>query len=325
MSVKVSVIIPIFKVEQYIERCARSLFEQTLDDIEYIFVNDCSPDNSVEILNRIIEEYPERKPQTKIFTMTQNSGQAAVRKYGILKASGEYTIHCDSDDWVPTDAYEKLYLYAKDNSYDIVFHDYYISDGISEKYRGINIDCRCKEEVFSKMLSGKSKASLCFFFVKRILYEDSRFQFPMGNMTEDQTTILQLLYIADKIGYLQESLYYYYTNPTSLTRQITINSCVSKFKDCATNTELLESFLKNNGIKGFEQELDRKRLDTIGQLQPAIYKLDIFRIWWKQYPGLLNRLLKSDLLNKSEKIKAFITYMGMYPIYHYFKGFKFAK
>ena len=69
---KVSVIIPIYKVEAYIERCARSLFEQTLKDIEYIFVNDCTPDRSVEVLKNVIEEYPDRKSQIRILHHKDN-------------------------------------------------------------------------------------------------------------------------------------------------------------------------------------------------------------------------------------------------------------
>ena len=63
---KVSIIVPIYRVEEYIERCAESLFAQTFDDIEYIFVDDCSPDKSVEILQRTLEKYPHRKRLTRI-------------------------------------------------------------------------------------------------------------------------------------------------------------------------------------------------------------------------------------------------------------------
>ena len=97
---KVSVIIPVYGVEKYIEKCARSLFEQTLDDIEYLFVDDCTPDKSVDILKHILEEYPHRKSQVVIHRMEQNSGQAVVREWGVKNAKGDFIIHCDSDDWV---------------------------------------------------------------------------------------------------------------------------------------------------------------------------------------------------------------------------------
>lgn len=72
---KVSIIVPIYRVEEYIERCAESLFAQTFDDIEYIFVDDCSPDKSVEILQRTLEKYPHRKRLTRIERLSSNSGQ----------------------------------------------------------------------------------------------------------------------------------------------------------------------------------------------------------------------------------------------------------
>ena len=69
---KVSIIVPIYRVEEYIERCAESLFAQTFDDIEYIFVDDCSPDKSVEILQRTLEKYPHRKRLTRIERLSSN-------------------------------------------------------------------------------------------------------------------------------------------------------------------------------------------------------------------------------------------------------------
>ena len=86
---KVSVIVPVYGVEKYIERCARSLFEQTLDDIEYIFVDDCSPDRSIEILNQVIGEYPGRKDQVQIIHHASNQGLALARQTGLKAATGE--------------------------------------------------------------------------------------------------------------------------------------------------------------------------------------------------------------------------------------------
>ena len=126
---KVSVIVPIYGVEKYIGRCAVSLFEQTLDDLEFIFVNDCTLDKSIEILKTTLENYPQRKVQTKILTMSKNSGLPAVRKYGVQHATGEYIIHCDSDDWIDINAYEMLYEKASSGNYDIVFCNLCLSDG----------------------------------------------------------------------------------------------------------------------------------------------------------------------------------------------------
>ena len=97
--VKVSVCIPVYGVEQFIERCACSLFEQTMrDGIEFIFVDDCSPDNSVQRLEEILKRYPERQAQVSIIHHEKNMGLVRARKTALEAACGEYIIHCDSDD-----------------------------------------------------------------------------------------------------------------------------------------------------------------------------------------------------------------------------------
>ena len=116
----VSVIVLVYKVEKYIERCARSLFEQTLQDIEYIFVDDCTPDRSIEILERVLEDYPERKSQVIILHNERNSGLPFSRRRGVEAASGDYIIHCDSDDWPESDMYAKLYAKASSENLDMV-------------------------------------------------------------------------------------------------------------------------------------------------------------------------------------------------------------
>ena len=115
----VSVVIPVFKVRNFIERCATSLFEQTLEDVEYIFVDDASPDDSIEILKECLERYPKRKAQVQILTHEQNKGLPAARNTGLAVATGEYVFHCDSDDWVESTMLEDLYVTAIQNSADI--------------------------------------------------------------------------------------------------------------------------------------------------------------------------------------------------------------
>ena len=92
----VSVIIPVYKVEPYMARCARSLFSQTMEDLEFIFIDDCSPDRSIDVMREVLEEFPERKDQVVVYRMPRNSGQAAVRMQGLALARGEYVIHCDT-------------------------------------------------------------------------------------------------------------------------------------------------------------------------------------------------------------------------------------
>ena len=119
--VKVSVCVPVYKVEAYVERCARSLFEQTMKDgIEFIFVDDCSPDGSMDVIRRVLDSYPERKAQVRFVRHEVNKGRVAARWSGIRIATGEYVTNCDSDDSVDPDLYERMYAAAKSNSVDVV-------------------------------------------------------------------------------------------------------------------------------------------------------------------------------------------------------------
>ena len=128
---KVSVIIPVYGVKKYIERCARSLFEQTLDDIEYIFVDDSTPDNSISILRKVLSEYPNREKQVKILHHEKNKGLAQARQTGLKIASGEYIAHCDSDDWVDVHMYEEMYNKAIEEDADVVVCDYVVTNDTS--------------------------------------------------------------------------------------------------------------------------------------------------------------------------------------------------
>ena len=116
----ISIIVPIYKVENYIERCVRSLLEQTYIGIEYIFVDDCSPDSSISILKKVIKEYPTRIDQIKIISHEKNMGLPAARNTGLKMAIGDYIFHCDSDDYVEKDMIEKMYQTAKEKDADIV-------------------------------------------------------------------------------------------------------------------------------------------------------------------------------------------------------------
>ena len=107
-SVSVSILTPIYGVEKYIEQCARSLFEQTYANIEYIFVDDCAPDNSIKILESIIDEYPERAQQAHVIHHPHNKGVGAARQTALIAAKGDYIMFVDSDDFLPVDAVEKL-------------------------------------------------------------------------------------------------------------------------------------------------------------------------------------------------------------------------
>lgn len=223
--IKVSVIIPVYNVEKYIEHCARSLMEQTLMDIEYIFVDDCTPDHSMEILQRVLTDYPERLENIRIIHHTQNSGSAAVRNTGLQIAQGEYIIHCDSDDWVEPDMYKAMYAKAKETDADIVVTDFYYecADHTSiqeQNYPDNPLFC------VKKMLAGELHCGTWNKLVRKAIYVENNISFPDGvNMWEDVLTTISLCFHSAKIVYLPKAYYHYVQfNANSYTQRMSEKS-----------------------------------------------------------------------------------------------------
>ena len=254
---KVSVIVPIYNVERYIERCVRSLMEQTLDDIEYIFVDDCTPDRSMDVLEKVLKEYPQRRKYIKIIHQKKNTGSATVRNTGLENATGDYIIHCDSDDWVDKNMYEAMYLKAKESRADIVATDYY------EEHlkRTIVRKQACPDNSIGsikKMLSGDLHCGVWNKLVKREIYQANDIHFPNGiNMWEDVLTTIPLFYHASKIVYLPEAYYHYVQyNPDSYTKSMKESS----LQDLIVVVKRLEFFLEVNNLQTLHRDLCNTKL-----------------------------------------------------------------
>ena len=284
MENKVSVIVPIYGVEKYIERCARSLFEQTLDNIEYIFIDDCSPDNSVCILKNILNEYANRIDQTRIISMPENCGLPVVRMHGAKLATGKYIAFCDSDDWVKPDTYEKFYNCAEANNYDIVFCNYYKSDGKVHEQIKKEINITTKETLLID-ISQKAAWTIWSAFVKRELY--SHIEFPTQNNGEDFATLIQLIHYAQTFHKIEEPLYYYYHNSESITNTRSITADLNRYQQLIKNTELVIDFFKKH-----KKEDDYKDLIILYKLycRTKISHLTTeqkyYKLWNETYPEL---------------------------------------
>lgn len=116
---KISVIVPVYNVEKYIEKCMRSIMEQTLEEIEIIIINDGSPDRSLDVINKLMKEDQRIQVITK-----KNGGLSSARNMGIKIATGKYIQHIDGDDWVEKDFLKSVYEFAEKENLDIVVSDY---------------------------------------------------------------------------------------------------------------------------------------------------------------------------------------------------------
>lgn len=301
---KVSIVIPVYGVEKYIERCARSLFEQTLDDIEYLFIDDCTPDKSIEVLKRVLDEYPNRKDQVIIHRMEQNSGQAAVRKWGILNATGEYIIHCDSDDWADVTMYESLYRKAKEEDADVVVCEHFDTDGVNHKP--------------SKHVFKDDKLYLMFNFptlweklVKRSLFTNNEIEFPSGNMGEDKAISIQLLWFAKSWTYICQPLYYYYINPQSISNIMTKQKVLERFEMARINIVIVETFIEQKHIKGADHYVDIMKKRCVDWLISALPDRELLDMYRHTFKGLPFRILTNRIIPIKEKLHYYLLYIGL--------------
>lgn len=311
---KVSVIIPVYGVEKYIERCARSLFEQTLDDIEYIFVDDCTPDRSIEILKSIIEEYrlrfAEENKVVRIDPMPTNSGQAAVRRHGIQLATGDYIIHCDSDDWVDVDMYRAMYEKAIEDNADVVICDFCKTNGNGDNtiYKGYSTDLSINLFIEGMFLQ-KYHWSVCNKMVKHNIYDKLQYVFPSSNMGEDMVLTMQNIVRSKKIAYVQQPYYQYYVNQCSITQNKGKNNSIKKYIQFSENICLLENIFKGCGYRDY---FDLVKFRCMNSLSPFISEEDCYTLWKEKYKDMGVRLFLNPYVSYKDKIKTLLRLFRFY-------------
>lgn len=207
----VTIAIPIYGVEKHIKACAESIFEQTYSNIEFLFINDCTKDNSIEVLNCVLNNYSHRKAQVRIVNHTHNRGLSAARNTAIELANGEFIFHVDSDDYIEKNAIEILVNEAINNKADLVVANYIIhledKRNIFVKYLDIS---KSKEEIMIDSLNDKSSHSVWGILIKKDIYINNKIKAVEGvNIGEDWQVAPLLLYYAKKIIYTNNIIYHY--------------------------------------------------------------------------------------------------------------------
>ncbi len=222
---KLSIIVPVYGVEKYIDKCLNSLVKQSLKEIEIIVVNDGTKDNSQKIIDKYVKKYPDKiKSYIK-----ENGGQGSARNYGLKKASGEYIGYVDSDDFVEKDMYKKLYNKAKENNYDIVVCGNY---NVSEDYQNKNIDAFINnyntdlENIFFGKMAVWNK------IYKRDILIKNKLEFKEKVWYEDLAFTLKAIMNSNTFAFIDEPLYDYLIREGSTMN----NSNVQR------NLEILDAF-----------------------------------------------------------------------------------
>ena len=329
--VLISVIVPVYGVEQYIERCAKSLFEQTMQEgIEFIFVDDCSLDRSIEILEKVLAEYLHRQRQTRILHHKQNRGLPAARQTGIAAAQGEYIAHCDSDDWMDRDACRKIVEKAIAENLDMVIINthFQLHSGNrvvlfpSELAQRINEDTALSYQMHSAIGDG-----IVDRIIKKSIYQNTPLLLPATNIGEDLVLTVQLCYYCKKIGCIGQPLNYYYYNSESLINKPTEPVAIKRSGDYKKNIDIVIEFLKQKGLyEKYKYPLSSFKLRCRNLLVPYMNKAN-YRLWRSTYPEL-DRWEYFSRLPKKELCQYLLIRSHLYCLYPTFRAiyrrFKYA-
>lgn len=216
---KLSVIVPVYGVEKYIARCVRSVLSQSYEDIEVIFVDDATPDQSVAILQQTASEFPQKK--WRIVHHASNKGLAAARRTGIEVATGEYIMHVDSDDYLEHDALEKLAGIIQQTDADVVVMDFFFEWDCKRKVYS-DVFSSDSHEYCRLLISGANMPNAWRHVIRRSLYHQTGIYPTEGlNFGEDYLVLPRICWFANRIAKIQQPLYHYrQTNASAMTRNV---------------------------------------------------------------------------------------------------------
>ena len=234
----VSVIVPVYNVEKYLEKCVNSLLQQTYKNIEIILVNDGSTDESGKMCDNLAQE----DDRIKVFHK-KNGGLSDARNYGVERATGEYIGFVDSDDYIEEDMYEKLYKAIQRSQADMaecsmtrIYKNY------SEKfYRGDNFQIDLDDEAYVREYIDNVRlygSAWCKLLKKEIA---EKVKFPVGKIYEDCFYTLDLVKYLKKVTVISDSLYNYYIREGSITTKSFSHSnmdyieCINSWEDYIDN------------------------------------------------------------------------------------------
>lgn len=258
---KVSVIIPVYNVENYLQKCLDSVINQSLKDIEIICINDGSTDSSLNILKSYASQ------DNRIIIIDKpNEGQGIARNLGIDKAKGDYISFIDPDDYIELDMYEKMINQAKNLNSDIVICDLIKVDEKTKQSKDFNFFIEAKTVIKTKKIKVVPNKNIsrdiidktllvspCYSWnkiYKTSLLKDNKIYFSNRRIYEDCIFILKSHILAQNISYINKAFYNYFIRKTSTIRSSSskLNEIIKTIKEIKTylkEENLLDKYIKN--------------------------------------------------------------------------------
>ncbi len=273
---KITVVVPVYNVENYIERCLDSIVRQTMQDFEIVIVNDGSPDRSEEI----IFDYQKKEKRIRYFYQ-ENMGLGAARNKGILEAHGEFICFIDSDDYIEPDYLKTLYEALMQNDGDIAYCG---MQQVNDQKEILGVNPQTEEELWSF-----EQPSACNKLYRVSLFRDYEISFPVQLYYEDLATIPKLLMVSKKNVRVDSYLYNYYFNEGSITKSYT-----PRVVEMKKVLEILEDFVKSQHLQQYEENMEYVHL----------------------YAGVINtsfRMILARCFSKKEIVSMIEHFESVYP------------
>ena len=268
---KVSVLVPVYGAEKYIERCARSLFEQTYPNLEYVFVNDCTYDRSVEILQHLIGSYPDRSDSVKIINHDANRGVSAARNTLLDNATGDFVSWVDSDDWLELNAIELLVSKQVETDADIVSGNalMHLTDRVDKLEQSPSLD---KKEIVLGKLGNGWQSVVWGRSIRRSLVDNNRIRALEGcNMAEDKYLMALSSYYANTFAVCEEIVYHYERrNDDSIVAQQSGEKALRNGIQQLQNNKELQKFFSDKERAYYEEASKQTMLFAFAVLKMVV-------------------------------------------------------
>ena len=312
---KVSVIVPFYNVEGYIEKCLETLVNQTLKDIEIILVNDGSKDRSVDIVKKFMKEYPDKI----VYLEKQNGGLADARNYAIPYAKGEYIAFLDSDDYVEKDMYQLMYELAKKESSDMVECNF-IWEYPDKKREDIG-------EIYIGQFEMLEKVRVVAWnkLIKREILEKNKIEFPKGLQYEDVEFTYKLVPFINKVSFVKKPCVHYVQREGSIS-----NLQNERTKEIFEVLENVINFYKEKEIYDkFKTQLEYlyvryafcSSLLRIVKIQDEIVQENLLNLTWQNVNEKYPNWKQNEIIKKGEglnfRYKMYNLYMKTLNKYTY--------
>ena len=233
----ISVVVPVYNVQDYLRKCLDSIVRQTFQDFEAILIDDGSTDLS----GKICDEYADKK---QFFVYHQsNKGSSSARNLGMAHSHGKYQCFVDADDWLETTFLENLFLSISQSDSDVAISAFYTNNGNREQYFPNKPSILSGETIIKESLNGTIHSGLVFKIIKRELIQSNHLVFPPDNYFEDMYFNCALMLCAKSISYCQSAAYHYRFNPLSQTNDTNCDNRLNRYCEFSRNmTNLFDRF-----------------------------------------------------------------------------------